>query len=77
MYKYRTTTKSISAKDGRVIAPRTQIDVLPLPSTASDDGWRMALLVEELPDGNDERKTIVSLSERDLNAYTQPSVPLR
>jgi len=65
MYKYRTTTKSISAKDGRVIAPRTRIDVLPPPSKAIDDGWRMAFLMEE-------RETIVTLSERDLNAYTQP-----
>ena len=64
MYNYRTTTKSISAKDGRVIAPRTRLDVLPAPGV-SDDGWRMAFLV-------DERETIVTLSERDLNAYTQP-----
>jgi hypothetical protein len=71
MYKYRTTTKSISAKDGRVIAPRTKIDVLPPPSTVSDDGWRMAFLLDERLD---ERETIVTLSERDLNAYTQPSL---
>ena len=64
MYKYRTTTKSISAKDGRVIAPRTKIDVL--PSTTADDGWRLAFVIEE-------GETIVTLSERDLNAYTQPS----
>jgi len=52
-----------------VIAPRTKIDVLPSPGV-SDDGWRMAFLVDELAD---QRETIVTLSERDLNAYTQPS----
>jgi hypothetical protein len=65
MYKYRTTTKSISAKDGRVIAPSTKIDVLPWPTAEGADGWRIAFLV-------DERETIVTLSERDLNAHTQP-----
>ena len=69
MYKHRTTTKSISAKDGRVIAPRTKIDVLPLPGMG-DEGWRIAFLVDELAE---QRETIVTLSERDLNAYTQPS----
>jgi len=66
MYKYRTTTKSISAKDGRVIPPRTKIDVLPPASPANGDGWRLAFVL-------DEGETIVTLSERDLTAYTQPS----
>jgi hypothetical protein len=65
MYKYRTTTKTISAKDGRVIAPSTKIDVLPAPSAPIDDGWRLAFLM-------DEQQTIVTLSERDLDAYTLP-----
>jgi hypothetical protein len=62
MYNHRTTTKSISAKDGRILAPRTKIDVLPWP----EDGWRIAFLV-------DERESVVTLSESDLNAHTQPS----
>jgi hypothetical protein len=65
MYTYRTTTKSLSARDGRVIAPSTKIDVLPWPNTVGDDGWRIAFLVEE-------RGSIVTLSERDLRAHTEP-----
>jgi hypothetical protein len=62
---YRTTTKSISAKDGRVIAPRATLDVLPWSDTVQGEGWRLAFLI-------DERESIVAVSERDLNAYTKP-----
>ncbi|HLX44343.1 MAG TPA: hypothetical protein VKR43_12950 [Bryobacteraceae bacterium] len=65
MYNHRTTTKSISAKDGRVIAPRTKLDVLPWSGIVSEDGWRLAFVI-------DDRESIVTLSERDLNAYTRP-----
>ena len=48
-----------------MIAPRTKLDVLPWSGTVSEDGWRLALVI-------DDRESIVTLSERDLNAYTRP-----
>jgi hypothetical protein len=57
----RTTTRSIWAKDGRVIAPMTKIDVLRWP----ENGWRLAFLVDE------PRQRIVTISEQDLEACTQ------
>jgi hypothetical protein len=62
MLKLRRTTKSISAKDGQVIAPLTKLDVMPWP----DDGWRIAFLIED-------RDRIVKVSEYDLKSHTEPS----
>ena len=62
MLKLRRTTKSISAKDGQVIAPLTKLDVMPWP----DDGWRIAFLIED-------RDRIVKVSEHDLRSHTEPS----
>ncbi len=63
MANYRTTRKTIWAKDGRVIAPSTKIDVLQWPL----DGWRIAFLVDEpLP------QRIITISEDDVVAHTEP-----
>ncbi len=62
---YRTTKRSIRAKDGRVIGPSTKIDVLQWPL----DGWRIAFLVDEpLP------QRIITISEGDVDAHTEPCV---
>jgi len=61
MLTHRRITRSISAKDGQVIAPFTMIDVMPWPA----DGWRIAFLVED-------RDRIVKLSEHDLNSHSEP-----
>ncbi len=66
MLKLRTTVKSIETKDGRVIPPATRIDVLPWPEASNNNGWRIAILV-------DEREGIVNVSEHDLRAHTAPS----
>ena len=56
----RTTTRTIWAKDGRVLAPRTKIEVI----AWIEDGWRLAFLVEE-------RDQMVKLSEDDLRDHTE------
>ncbi len=56
----RTTTRTITAKDGRVLAPRTKIEVI----TRVEEGWRLAFLVEE-------RDQMVKLSEHDLRDHTE------
>ena len=62
MLTHRRITKSISTKDGQVIAPFTKIDVMPWPA----DGWRIAFLVED-------RDRIVTLSDDDLQSHSEPS----
>jgi hypothetical protein len=62
MLNQRRTTRSISTKDGQVIAPLTKIDVMPWPA----DGWRIAFLVED-------RDRIVTLSDDDLKSHSEPS----
>ncbi len=60
----RTTTRTIWAKDGRVLPPRTNIEVIPPLSARIQDGWRFVFLV-------DERGEMVKLSERDLAVHTR------
>ena len=59
----RTTTRTITAKDGRVLAPSTKIEVIPPSRTWIEDGWRFVFLV-------DERGQMVKLSEHDLRVHT-------
>jgi hypothetical protein len=59
----KTTTKSIWAKNGQVIAPDTRLDVLPYPG----NGWRFVILI-------DDRGALVKISEGDIESSTAPAL---